>query len=126
MDAKQIVAALAALGQETRLEVFRLLVQRGPDGLPAGTIAQELDLPPSSLTFHLQQLTHAGLITQRRLSRQLIYAADFDAMNTMMGYLTENCCGGNAALCAPQCKPAKIQAPSRRKEQAALRSAGKV
>lgn len=107
MDAKGIVAALAALGQETRLEVFRLLVQRGPDGLPAGLIAQELDLAPSSLTFHLQQLTHAGLITQRRLSRQLIYAADFAAMNTIMGYLTENCCGGNAALCAPQCKPAK-------------------
>ena len=84
MDATQIVAARAALGQETRLEAFRLLVQRGPDGLPAGAIAQALDLPPSSLTFHLQQLTHAGLITQRRLSRQIIYAADFAAMNSIM------------------------------------------
>jgi DNA-binding transcriptional ArsR family regulator len=117
MNAKQIVSALSALGQETRLEVFRLLVQRGPDGLPAGAIAQAFDLPPSSLTFHLQQLTHAGLITQRRLSRQLIYAADFAAMNTIMSYLTENCCGGNAALCAPQCKPDK--APARKKGKAA-------
>ena len=76
MQAKRIVAALGALGQDTRLEVFRLLVQRGPDGLPAGAIAEDLGVPPSSLTFHLQQLTHAGLITQRRLSRQLIYAAN--------------------------------------------------
>ena len=119
MDAQQIVTALAALGQETRLEVFRLLVQRGPDGLAAGAIAQALDLPPSSLTFHLQQLTHAGLITQRRLSRQLIYAADFAAMNTIMSYLTENCCGGNAALCAPQCKPEKAPAFARKKGKAA-------
>jgi len=119
MSAKQVVAALAALGQETRLEVFRLLVQRGPDGLPAGAIAQALDLPPSSLTFHLQQLTHAGLITQRRLSRQMIYAADFAAMNTIMFYLTENCCGGNAALCAPQCKPEKAPASARKKGKAA-------
>ena len=85
MSPKQIVAALAALGQETRLEVFRLLVQRGPNGLAAGAIAQALDLPPSSLTFHLQQLTHAGLITHRRMSRQVIYAADFAAKKTIKG-----------------------------------------
>ena len=119
MTPAQVVTALAALGQETRLEVFRLLVQRGPNGVPAGTIAQALDLPPSSLTFHLQQLVHAGLITQRRLSRQIIYAVDIAAMNTMMGYLTENCCGGNAALCAPQCKPEKASAPVRKKGKAA-------
>ena len=119
MDSQQIVSALAALGQETRLEAFRLLVQRGPDGLPAGAIAQALDLPPSSLTFHLQQLTHARLITQRRSSRQIIYAADFTAMNTIMSYLTENCCGGNAALCAPQCKPDKARVPARKKGKAA-------
>ncbi len=115
MSAKQVVAALAALGQETRLEVFRLLVQRGPNGLAAGAIAQALALPPSSLTFHLQQLTHAGLITQRRMSRQLIYATDFAAMNTIMGYLTENCCGGNAALC----KPEKAPVSARKKGKAA-------
>lgn len=104
MDGKQAVAALGALAHDTRLEVFRLLVRRGPDGLPAGAIAEEIGLPPSSLTFHLQQLLHAGLVTQRRLSRQLIYATDFAAMNAVMGYLTENCCGG-AAVCAPVCKP---------------------
>ena len=81
-------------------------MQRGPDGLPAGTIAQALELSPSSLTFHLQQLTHAGLITQRRMSRQLIYATDFAVMNALMAYLSENCCGGGAALCAPVCCPA--------------------
>jgi DNA-binding transcriptional ArsR family regulator len=103
LEARHAVAALAALAHDTRLAVYRLLVQRGPDGLPAGFIAQTLSLAPSSLTFHLQHLTHAGLITQRRLSRQLIYAADFAAMNELMAYLTENCCGGGAALCAPVC-----------------------
>ena len=119
MNSKQVVAALAALGQDTRLDVFRLLVERGPDGLAAGAIAEALSVPPSSLTFHLQQLTHAGLITQRRLSRQLIYAADFAAMNTILGYLTENCCGGNASLCAPQRTPTKTSAVTRRKGKAA-------
>jgi ArsR family transcriptional regulator, arsenate/arsenite/antimonite-responsive transcriptional repressor len=104
MDAKQAIAALGALAHETRLAVYRLLVERGPGGLSAGKIAQALALSPSSLTFHLQQLTHAGLITQRRMSRQLIYATDFAAMNGLMGYLTENCCGGGAA-CAPICCP---------------------
>jgi ArsR family transcriptional regulator len=118
MNPAQVVTALGALGQETRLEVFRLLVQRGPNGLAAGAIAQALDLPPSSLTFHLQQLTHAGLITQRRSSRQIIYAVDIAAMNTMMGYLTENCCG-NAAHCAPQCKPDKPPVSARKKGRAA-------
>ena len=104
METLQAVAALGALAHETRLQVFRMLVQRGPDGLPAGVIAAELDMPPSSLTFHLQQLTHAGLITQRRVSRQLIYATDFTAMNDVVAYLTENCCGG-AMACAPVCRP---------------------
>jgi ArsR family transcriptional regulator len=105
MDGKQTVAALSALAHDTRLEVFRLLVQRGPDGLSAGVLSERLGIPPSSLTFHLQQLTHAGLITQRRLSRQLIYATDFSAMNELMGYLTENCCSGG--VCAPACNPTK-------------------
>ena len=118
MDTKKIVAALGALGQETRLEVFRLLVQRGPNGLPAGAIAEALDVPPSSLTFHLRELTHAGLITQRRLSRQMIYAADFAQMNAMLSYLTENCCGGNPSLCAPRSKATSEQR-SRHKRSAA-------
>ena len=109
MEAHQAVAALGALAHDTRLAVYRMLVQRGPDGLSAGAIAQALALPPSSLTFHLQQLTHAGLITQRRLSRQLIYATDFAAMNALMAYLTENCCGG-AGLCAPVCCPGVVGA----------------
>ena len=104
VDAQQIIVALGALAHETRLAVFRMLVERGPDGLPAGAISERLSLPPSSLTFHLQQLTAAGLITQRRVSRQIIYATDFDAMNRVGGYLTENCCG-NAEACAPACRP---------------------
>jgi len=111
MEAKQAIAALGALAHETRLAVYRLLVQRGPDGLSAGTIAQALELSPSSLTFHLQQLTHAGLITQRRMSRQLFYATDFVVMNALMGYLTENCCGG-AALQVPVCCPQATGAAS--------------
>jgi ArsR family transcriptional regulator, arsenate/arsenite/antimonite-responsive transcriptional repressor len=100
MDASQAIVGLGALAHDTRLAAFRLLVQRGPDGLPAGVIVQSLGLPPSSLTFHLQQLLHAGLITQRRVSRQIIYATDFSTMNSLMSYLTENCCGGTAA-CSP-------------------------
>lgn len=118
MEAKAIIAALGALAHETRLAVFRMLVERGPDGLSAGTIAERLGLPPSSLTFHLQQLTHAGLITQRRLGRQLIYATDFAAMNDVMGYLTENCCSGTA-VCAPVCRPAAAGKASASKRRSA-------
>ena len=117
MKGPQAVAALGALAHETRLAVFRLLVERGPDGLPAGVIADKVGLPPSSLTFHLQQLMHAGLITQRRLSRQLFYAMDVTAMNDVVAYLTENCCGGNA--CAPVCRPSKsVRAIGTRKKSA--------
>jgi DNA-binding transcriptional ArsR family regulator len=104
MDQKRAIAALGALAQETRLDLFRLLVARGPEGLPAGVIAEKLGVMPSSLSFHLQQLVHAGLITQRRLSRQLIYAAEYGAMNELIAYLTENCCGRGAA-CVPVCNP---------------------
>jgi ArsR family transcriptional regulator, arsenate/arsenite/antimonite-responsive transcriptional repressor len=104
MDQKHAIAALSALAQETRLELFRLLVARGPAGLSAGVIAEELNVMPSSLSFHLQQLVHAGLITQRRLSRQLIYSAEYGTMNELMAYLTENCCGRGA--CVPVCNPA--------------------
>ncbi len=118
MDGKHAVAALGALAHDTRLELFRLLVQRGPDGLAAGAIAAELRVPPSSLTFHLQQLTHAGLLTQRRLSRQLIYAIDIAAMNGLMGYLTENCCS-SGTVCAPVCIPARTGAANRSKRRSA-------
>jgi DNA-binding transcriptional ArsR family regulator len=105
MDQKQAIAALGALAQETRLALFRLLVTCGPEGLSAGIIAERLGVAPSSLSFHLQQLVHAGLITQRRLSRQLIYAANYGTMTSLMGYLTENCCGRGA--CIPVCNPAR-------------------
>ena len=104
MDQKAAIAALGALAQDTRLEVFRLLVATGPKGLPAGVIAERLGVLPSSLTFHLNQLNHAGLITQRRHSRQLIYAAEYGAMNALLTYLTENCCGRGQS-CAPACNP---------------------
>jgi len=104
MDHQHAVTALGALAQETRLDLFRLLVTAGPEGLPAGAIAERLGVPPSSLSFHLAQLAHAGLITQRRLGRQLIYAAEFAAMNDLLGYLTENCCG-RGDQCTPFCAP---------------------
>src|ERR1700728_5326427 len=101
MDTNNAVQALAALAHETRLALYRMLVERGPEGLPAGVIAERLGIPPSSLTFHLQHLHRAGLVTQRRLHRQLIYATDFSAMNGLVLYLTDNCCGrgSDAGLC---------------------------
>ena len=105
MDEEYAIAALGALAQETRLALFRLLVTAGPAGLPAGTIGERLGVQPSLLSFHLAQLVHAGLITQRRLSRQLIYSADYGAMNALLAYLTENCCGRDTA-CVPACNPA--------------------
>jgi DNA-binding transcriptional ArsR family regulator len=105
MEEKRAIAALGALAQETRLALFRLLVAAGPAGLRAGVIAERLGVQPSSLSFHLAQLVHAGLITQRRLSRQLIYSAEYGAMNALLAYLTENCCGRDAD-CAPVCDPA--------------------
>ena len=105
MDQKRAIAALGALAQETRLELFRLLVTCGPQGMPAGVIAERLGVLPSSLSFHLQQLTHAGLITQRRSSRHLIYSAEYGTMNALLAYLTENCCGRDAVH-APVCDPA--------------------
>jgi len=96
MKSKDAVSALSALAQENRLDVFRLLVQAGPEGLAAGQIAEKLDVPPPTLSFHLAQLRHAGLIHQRRDGRSLIYAANYEGMNILMGFLTENCCGGKS------------------------------
>jgi len=110
MKTPAVIEALGGLAHEHRLAIYRLLVQRGPDGLPAGVIGQRIGLLPSSLTFHLQNLQRAGLITQRRESRQLIYSADFVVMNGLVGYLTENCCGNSGSQCCPPAlavKPAK-------------------
>lgn len=100
MDKPHAVAALAALAQETRLDIFRLLVEAGSEGLPAGQIGARLGLPSATLSFHLSQLKHAGLITFRRESRSLIYAAEYDTMNSLLAYLTENCCRGDPSVCA--------------------------
>jgi DNA-binding transcriptional ArsR family regulator len=111
MKSARVIEALGALAHEHRLSVYRLLVQRGPQGLPAGAIGEGIGLVPSSLTFHLQALQRAGLILQRRDGRQLIYSADFDAMNGLVGYLTENCCAGSNQACTTACKPAAAAAP---------------
>lgn len=100
MDGYAATVALGALAQEHRLALFRLLVQAGNDGLAAGVIAERLGVPNSSLSFHLAQLRGAGLISQERRHRSLIYRANYPAMNALVDYLTENCCGG--AECAPQ------------------------
>jgi len=94
MDTKAILAALAALAQESRLAVFRLLVQAGPAGLAASKIAEHLDIPSSSLSFHLKELSHAGLLSSRQDGRFVIYSASVETMNGLIGFLTENCCGG--------------------------------
>jgi ArsR family transcriptional regulator, arsenate/arsenite/antimonite-responsive transcriptional repressor len=105
MKTTAVIEALDGLAHAHRLAIYRLLVQRGPEGLPAGVIGQRVGLLPSSLTFHLQNLHRAGLIAQRRESRQLIYSADFAVMNGLVGYLTENCCGNSSAECSPSCTP---------------------
>jgi ArsR family transcriptional regulator, arsenate/arsenite/antimonite-responsive transcriptional repressor len=94
MDKADVVAALAALAQEHRLEIYRLLVQAGPGGMAAGEVANGVGIPPNTLSFHLDRLRHAGLVTFVRQGRSLIYAARYDTMNSLIGYLTENCCGG--------------------------------
>ncbi len=107
------VAALAALAQDNRLDVFRLLVEAGPDGMPAGQVAEKLKLAPSALTFHFDRLREAGLVNVRREGRSMIYAAQFDTMNGLVTFLTENCCGGAS------CAPAACAPKSRKKERAA-------
>ena len=102
MDTQEAIGAFSALAHEHRLAIYRLLVQAGPEGQAAGEIAAALDMAPSSLSFHLAHLNRAGLIAQRRESRSLFYSADFAQMNALVGFLTENCCGGR--VCAPAAK----------------------
>jgi ArsR family transcriptional regulator, arsenate/arsenite/antimonite-responsive transcriptional repressor len=108
MEKSDAVAALSALAQDHRLEVYRLLVQAGPDGMPAGAVADALGLAPNTLTFHFDRLRQAGLVTVRREGRSMIYAARYEAMSALISYLTENCCGGAVDKCAPaaSCNPA--------------------
>ncbi len=110
MEKTDAVTALAALAQDNRIDVFRLLVQAGPEGMPAGAVAEALDLAPNTLTFHFDRLRMAGLVTVRREGRSMIYAAQFDAMNALLGFLTDNCCGGVSCAPAAVCKPARKRA----------------
>jgi DNA-binding transcriptional ArsR family regulator len=104
METKAVVSALAALAQDSRLAVFRVLVQAGPAGLAAGKISELTHIPPSSLSFHLKELSHAGMVDSQQAGRFVIYTANFSTMNALLGFLTENCCGGNP--CSPVCSPA--------------------
>lgn len=114
METKQAIEALGALAQETRLAIFRMLVEAGPTGLPAGAIAARLAVPASSLSFHLAHLTRTGLLVQVRHSRSLVYSADFAGVDGLIAYLTENCCGAGAAACLPRRLPAAQTRASRR------------
>lgn len=116
METKDVLAALAAIAQESRLAVFRMLVQVGPEGMAASKIAEQLDIAPSSLSFHLKELSHAGLVLSRQEGRFVIYSANFDTMNGLVAFLTENCCAGQncspVAVCAPRtCDPARAATP---------------
>lgn len=101
MEIKSAVTALAALAQDSRLAIFRLLVQAGPAGLSAGKIGEALGIAPSSLSFHLKELAHAQLVSSRQESRYIIYAANFQAMDELLAFLTENCCGGSPCIPTP-------------------------
>lgn len=106
---------LAALAQESRLATFRLLVQAGPEGLPAGKIGEGLGVPAATLSFHLKELSRAGLVQSKQAGRFVIYSADFSAMNNLVGYLTENCCDGNPcspiSICDPTCTTSEKESP---------------
>ena len=106
MEKLDAVAGLAALAQESRLDVFRLLVQAGPEGMPAGEIADALGIAPNTLTFHFDRLRMAGLVSVRREGRSMIYAARYETMNALLGYLTDNCCRGAPTR---RCEPAKVK-----------------
>lgn len=119
MEKTDAVAALAALSQESRLDVYRLLVQAGPGGMPAGEVAARLRIAPNTLSFHFDRLRQSGLVSVARQGRSLIYAARYETMNNLLEYLTENCCGGNPSLCGPaSCAPPK---PIRKRKKEAVR-----
>ena len=128
------VAELAALAHETRLRVFRMLVQAGREGLTAGNLATKLDLAAPTLSFHLAQLSHANLATARREGRSIIYAANYPAINGLLSYLTDNCCGGRPEICLPaqaasarcaQCAPVRRSRPAAQKSKTAKASSSR-
>ena len=117
MNERDALAALAALAQDNRLDVYRLLVRAGPEGMTAGSVAQALKLAPNTLTFHFDRLRNAKLVTVRRDGRSMIYAARFDTMNALLGYLTENCCQGQSDQCMPAECNTPVSSGSRQKER---------
>lgn len=120
METKQAIEALSALAQESRLAIFRLLVKAGPEGMAAGRIGESLGLPPATLSFHLAHLTRAGLAKYRQEGRFVIYTTDFQNMNRLVAYLTENCCGG--AYCGPSIvQPVVMKRPTHEKTSRARR-----
>jgi DNA-binding transcriptional ArsR family regulator len=116
MESASAVRSLAALAQATRLSVYRLLVQQGPSGLAAGEIASQLDLAPATLSFHLKELAHAGLVRARQVGRFIFYAADFETMSSLIAFLTENCCAADGGTCetAVACSPKDASAITRK------------
>lgn len=117
MEKTEALAALGALAQESRLDIYRLLVQAGPDGLPAGQIGERLGLPSATLAFHLKELKNARLANCTRNGRSLIYAAEYPVMNALLCFLTENCCGRPATECLPICIPAATDTPNAAKRK---------
>ncbi len=115
MKTNEALSALAALAQRTRLDVFRHLVRAGRDGAPVGSIADALGVAAPTLSFHLKELSHAGLVASQQEGRFIRYTADFAAMNDLIAYLTENCCGGRPELCAPSCAPKKKSSSQRKR-----------
>jgi ArsR family transcriptional regulator, arsenate/arsenite/antimonite-responsive transcriptional repressor len=109
METKNALSALAALAQETRLTVFRLLIEAGPEGLPVGKIGERLGVPAATLSFHMKELAHADLVTMRHEGRYIYCVANFATMNSLLAYLTENCCGGGTSTYVPVCEPVLCQ-----------------
>ena len=123
MEEKFAIFALSALAQESRLAVFRLLLEEGPDGLPAGEIGQRLSIPANVLSFHLTRLRHAGLVTARRNGRQINYAAHYEGMQKLMGFLTENCCRRSPRGCSSECPPTESSQTDEKQRRQMARSA---
>ena len=118
MDAAHAVTALAALAQESRLLIYRLLVQAGPTGLSVGEIGASLRVAPATLSFHLKELSHADLVASRQVGRFIYYSANYGEMNGLLAYLTENCCASDGTACAPSCGTPKSRRVQRDKSKA--------
>jgi DNA-binding transcriptional ArsR family regulator len=118
MNPRQAISAFAALSQDTRLSIVRLLVKAGPDGVAAGNVADEIGVSASNLSFHLKELAHAGLVTARREARSIIYSAEFDALRGLIGFLMNDCCAGRPEICSPIdfCTPA----PAKKRKRACV------